>query len=72
MTVNMAAAVTPVFPYRMLHLLNFKVQQQQLQKNYWSCWRYLLVDEKSVKDNEDVGGSSLGYGDVYYLASIIL
>ena len=28
----MAAAVTPVFPYRMLHLLNLKVQQQQLQK----------------------------------------
>ena len=33
MTANMAAAVTPVFPYRMLHLLNLKVQQQQqLQK----------------------------------------
>ena len=28
----MTAAVSPIFPYRMLHLLNFKVQQQELQK----------------------------------------
>ena len=28
----MAAAVTPIFPYWMLHLLNLKAQQQELQK----------------------------------------
>ena len=68
----MAVAVTSILPYRMLHLLNLKVQQQELQKNYWSCWRYLFVDDKSVEDNKDVGGLSLGYGDGCYLACIIL
>ena len=61
----MAAAATPILPYRMSHLLNFKVQELQ-QKNCWSCWHYLFVDDKSVEDIEDVGGSSLEYGDVLF------
>ena len=49
MTVNMAAAVTPVFPYRMLHLLNFKVQQQQLQKKLLVVLALLIRRRKKCR-----------------------
>ena len=45
----MAAAVTPVFPYRMLHLLNLKVQQQQLQKRLLVVLALLIPRRKKCR-----------------------